>query len=87
MPKIGNLASQSLDELGEAAYARDDHEMRNNSVRGPDIESSIPDGMDDEAYEHKPIDRDGHAHATSAGGGRGTKHELRKSGGPLPKKK
>jgi hypothetical protein len=56
MPNTKNLAADALEELGQAAYAREKHEMRNNKVTGED-DSSLHDGQLEEAYEHKKLKR------------------------------
>jgi hypothetical protein len=49
MPKTGSLPSDASAEVGAAAYARRSHEAHN----GTDGEEQV----EDEAYEHKPIQR------------------------------
>jgi hypothetical protein len=50
MPKTGSLPEQASAAVGEAAYSRESHEMRNGADEAYDVDR-------DAAYGHKPIER------------------------------
>lgn len=54
MPKTGSLPADASAELGQAAYERMSHEMRND--KGADDDPGNQD-LDQLAYGHRPIKR------------------------------
>lgn len=53
MPNTKSLAEQANAEIGQAAYERESHEMRNESKD----EAGGNEDLEKGAYEHKPISR------------------------------